>query len=160
TMFRGERTEREKPNDVCLGFSRDGFHWDRSNRRAFLPVSERVGAWNWANVQSAGGCCLVMGDRLYFYVSGRQGVPGTNYPRVSRRGVAAPRRGGFASMDRLPSPARVERINDGIPAGTLTTRPVTFSGEHLFVNANVQGAELRVEVLDREGRVIPPYAAG
>ena len=29
------------------------------------------GDWNWGNVQSAGGCCLIVGDQLYFYVSGR-----------------------------------------------------------------------------------------
>ena len=53
TIFRGERPEREKPNDVCIGYSRDGFHWSRPDREAFLPVSEQVGDWNWANVQSA-----------------------------------------------------------------------------------------------------------
>src|SRR5262249_30298475 len=29
TIFRGEGTDREKPNDLCTGFSRDGFHWAR-----------------------------------------------------------------------------------------------------------------------------------
>jgi hypothetical protein len=159
TMFRGERTEREKPNDVCIGFSRDGFHWDRSNRRAFLTVSERVGAWNWANVQSAGGCCVIVGDRLHFYVSGRQGVPGTNAPGNCSTGLATLRRDGFASMDREAPPGRVERVTSAVPPGTLTTRPVTFGGEHLFVNASVAGAELRVELLDREGRTIAPFIA-
>jgi hypothetical protein len=158
TMFRGERTEREKPNDVCIGFSRDGFHWDRGNRSAFLPVSEHVGAWNWANVQSAGGACLVVGDRLHFYVSGRQGVPGTNAPGICSTGLATLRRDGFASMER-GSPGRVERVSELTPPGTLVTRPVTFEGQYLFVNANAAGAELRVDVLDREGRVIEPYAA-
>ena len=94
TIFRGERGDREKPNDVCVGYSRDGFHWHRPDRRAFLPVSEHVGDWNWANVQSAGGCCLVVGDQLHFYVSGRRGVPGTNDPGSlqHRPGDAAPRR--------------------------------------------------------------------
>lgn len=159
TIYRGERTEREKPNDVCVGFSRDGFHWDRTNRRAFLPVSEQVGAWNWANVQSAGGCCLVVGDQLYFYISGRQGVPGTNAPGVCSTGLATLRRDGFASMQRPASPGRVERISASAPPGTLTTRPVTFSGSYLLVNANAAGAELRVDVLDREGRPIAPYTA-
>src|SRR5262245_9557191 len=97
-MWRGERYEREKPNDICVGFSRDGFHWDRPERRPFISVSEQVGAWNWANVQSAGGCCLVVGDRLFFYVSGRKGVPGTADPGVCSTGLATLRRDGFASM--------------------------------------------------------------
>ena len=93
TIFRGERTNREKPNDVCIGFSRDGFHFDRTSRRPFFGVDEHVGSWNWANVQSAGGCCLILGDRLYFYVSGRKGVPGTSDPGVCshRAGDAATR---------------------------------------------------------------------
>ena len=106
-MFRGERPEREKPNDICLGFSRDGFHWDRTWREPFISVSERQGDWNWGNVQSAGGCCLVVGDQLYFYVSGRTGVPGSNFPGTCSTGLATLRRDGFASVtDRWPPGAR------------------------------------------------------
>jgi len=47
--------DRAKPNEVCVGFSRDGFHWHRPDREAFIPVSENYGDWNWGNVQSAGG---------------------------------------------------------------------------------------------------------
>jgi hypothetical protein len=158
TIFRGERDEREKPNDVCVGFSRDGFHWDRADRRAFLEVSEHVGAWNWANVQSAGGCCLVVGDRLHFYISGRRGVPGTNAPGVCSTGLATMRRDGFASMDDGPA-GSVQRIGPGVMPRTLTTRPVRFSGSHLFVNVDASAGELRTEVLDQEGRALPQFAS-
>ena len=159
TIFRGERNEREKPNDVCVGFSRDGFHWDRPDRRAFLPVSEHVGDWNWANVQSAGGTCLVVGDQLYFYVSGRRGVPGSGAPGVCSTGLAILRRDGFASMDRAPSSSGIERLDPSIEPGTLTTRPVRFSGRHLFVNLDAPAGALRVEVLDREARLLPEFSA-
>ena len=150
TMYRGERPEREKPNDVCVAFSRDGFHWSRDSREPFLPVSEQTGAWNWSNVQSAGGGCLVVGDRLYFYVSGRQGIPGTQMPGECTTGLATLRRDGFASLsDRWP--AGVPRVRTGGPAA-ITTRPVRFSGQHLFVNARAFGS-ISVEVLDRSGRV-------
>jgi hypothetical protein len=157
TIFRGERGDREKPNDVCVGFSRDGFHWDRPDRRAFLGVSEDVGAWNWANVQSAGGCCLIVGDRLHFYVSGRRGVPGTNDPGTCTTGLATLRRDGFASMDAPPSTGRVQRLLDTAPAGTLLTRPIQFSGRHLFVNLDARDGELRVEALDRGGAALPGF---
>jgi hypothetical protein len=159
TIFRGERTEREKPNDVCVGFSRDGFHWDRPDRRPFLPVSERVGDWNWANVQSAGGGCLVVGDRLHFYCSGRRGVPGSNDPGICSTGLATLRRDGFASMGSPASPSGVTRLEPSPAADTLITRPVTFSGKYLFVNLEAPDGALRVEVLDRGGKVIPAYAA-
>jgi hypothetical protein len=157
TIFRGERTDREKPNEVCVGFSRDGFHWSRPDRRAFLPVSAQIGDWNWANVQSAGGGCLVVGDKLYFYVSGRRGYPGTSSPGTCSTGLAMLRRDGFASMDHPTPRDAVERVLPTPGAGVLVTRPVRFSGRHLFVNINAPAGDLRVEVLDREGQVLPGY---
>lgn len=154
SIWRGEPGDREKINEVTLAFSRDGFHWSRESRDAFLPVSEQHGAWNWANVQSAGGGCLIVGDQLFFYCSGRQGVPGSAAPGVCTTGLATLRRDGFASMEWLPEEDAARRV---APEGILTTRPVTFTGAHLFVNADTSGGELRVEVLDENGRVIPPF---
>jgi hypothetical protein len=148
SIWYGQPSDRPKPNQVCVGFSRDGFHWDRLTHLPFIPVSEQQGDWYWGNVQSAGGCCLVVGDRLYFYVSGRAGVPGTSGSGVCSTGLATLRRDGFASMDAGP---------DG---GTLTTRPAVFSGNHFFVNVDDPEGELRVEVLDAAGQVVAPFSAG
>jgi hypothetical protein len=156
SIWRGEPAEREKINEICLGYSRDGFHWSRPDRQAFIGVSDHVGDWNWANVQSAGGGCVVVGDHLYFYVSGRSGVPGTNGPGRSSTGLAVIRRDGFASMERLPGDTRVRPASLG-PDATLTTRPIRFSGSHLFVNADLTRGDLRAEVLDVDGRVIAPF---
>ena len=146
TIWRGQPADRAKPNEVCVGFSRDGFHWHRPDRRAFIPVSEHYGDWNWGNVQSAGGGCLVVGDELYFYVSARAGIQGSRSSGVSTTGLATLRRDGFASLDADQT------------EGTLTTRPLRFQGHYLFVNAGVDGGELRAEVLDAEGRVIGPFS--
>ena len=155
-IFRGESSDREKPNDLCVGFSRDGFHWSRPSHASFIGVSERQGDWNWANVQSAGGVCIVAGDRLHFYVSGRAGVPGTSLPGRCSTGLATLRRDGFASLtDRWPAAAT--RPVTRHPSAVIT-RPVRFSGTHAFVNANVEGS-LRVELLDRAGRTIPGFSA-
>jgi hypothetical protein len=145
SIWRGQPLDRAKPNEICVGFSRDGFHWHRPDRTAFIPVSERQGDWNWGNVQSAGGCCLIVGDKLYFYVSGRSGVPGSPSSGTSSTGLAMLRRDGFASMDA------------GKAGGTLTTRPVTFSGSHLFVNAEAENGEVRAEILDETGAAIPQF---
>ena len=155
-IFHGESSDREKPNDLCVGFSRDGFHWSRPSRPAFIGVSERQGDWNWANVQSAGGVCLVAGDRLHFYVSGRAGIPGTSLPGRCSTGLATLRRDGFASVTDV-WPAGMTRPVMRFPS-TLITRPVTFSGAHGFVNADIAGS-LRVELLDRDGRAIPGFTA-
>jgi hypothetical protein len=158
TVWRGETNTREKINEVTVGFSRDGFHWSRPDRQALLPVSDREGDWNWANVQSAGGCCLVVGDWLYFYVSGRSGRPGTDLPGTCSTGLATLRRDGFVSMDRgrAGSPRRI--VGRVAQAGDLITRPVSFTGRHLFVNVDPAEGELRAEILDRDGRAIPAFA--
>jgi len=145
TIWRGQPADRAKPNEVCVGFSRDGFHWDRPDREAFIPVSEHQGDWNWGNVQSAGGGCLVVGDELYFYVSGRAGIPGSRSSGVCTTALATLRRDGFVSYDAGPA------------EGVLTTRPVRFNARYLFVNADVDQGELRAEVLDADGQVVAPF---
>jgi hypothetical protein len=137
---------RPKPNEVFVGFSRDGFHWHRPHREPFIPVSDIPGAWNYGNVQSTGGVCLVNGDRLLFYVSGRQGIPGTDRPGVCATGLATLRRDGFAALEAGP-----ERKS-------VTTRRLRFGGKYMFVNAAVPDGELRVEVLDADRRPIEPFS--
>jgi hypothetical protein len=146
TIWRGQPADRAKPNEICVGFSRDGFHWHRPDRRAFIPVSEKQGEWNWGNVQSSGGCCLVVGDRLYFYVSARAGVPGSRHSGVCSTGLATLRRDGFVSLDA------------GATEGAVTTRVIRFQGKHLFVNADVADGELRAEVLNELGEVVSPFS--
>jgi hypothetical protein len=128
------RLKIQKRNEVLVGFSRDGFHWHRPDRTRFLTVNQTEGAWNWGNVQSVGGCCLVVKDKLYFYVSGRMNGDGF-WDGNCHTGLAVMRRDGFASMDAGRNP------------GTLTTRPVTFKGKYLFVNVDNPNGQLHVEVL-------------
>ena len=147
TIWRGQPKDRAKPNEVCIGYSRDGFHWTRPDRRPFCPVSEKEGDWNWGNVQSTGGCCQIVGDQLYFFVSGRQGVKGTKADGRCTMSLATLRRDGFSSMDA------------GAGGGSLTTRALRFSGGHLFVNVAAPQGELRAEVLDGAGKVIAPFTS-
>ena len=134
----------EKINNLCIGFSRDGFHWDRPSRQPILAVSDDLSAWNAANIQSVGGCFLVQDDQLHLYASGRGGFTEES-PRRLRTGLATLRRDGFASMDA------------GEEAGSLTTRPVLFHGTQLFVNLDAPEGKLLVEVLGADSKVIAPF---
>lgn len=147
-----EPTGMPKITELSLAYSRDGFHWHRPDRRAFIPCRREQGSWEYGYVQSVGGVCLIEGDRLRFYYTAFAGDPSKrNKPNGmyanGATGIAALRRDGFASMQ-----AR-------LPNALLTTRPVKFSGEYLFVNAATAGGNLRVECLDEQGGVIPPFTA-
>ena len=85
-------------------------------------MSETQGDWNWGNVQSAGGGCLVVGEKLYFYVSGRQRTGQFRDGRGST-GLGILRRDGFASLDA------------GQAGGTLTTDLGAFSGDGMRAGA-------------------------
>jgi hypothetical protein len=136
--------------EMGVGFSRDGFQWERPTRgfgpTAFLPASNRADAWDGYNTQSAGGCVLVVGDQLRFYFSGRSKKhyePWLETP--SATGLAILRRDGFYSMDA------------GASEAVLTTRTVRFSGNRLFVNVNNPGGGLKAEVLDQNNAAIGAF---
>jgi len=136
----------QKRNDILLGFSRDGFHWDRPYRGRFISSTWDESNWRYGNVQSVAGGPLVVGDKLYFYFSGRAKPQGDNWDADAATGLATLRRDGFASMDA------------GSNTETLTTSPVTFQGKYLFVNVDCPKGELKVEVLNEDGEVIEPFA--
>lgn len=150
-------------NDVCLAvgipkttelktsFSRDGFHWDRPNRDAFIPATRTAGSWDRGYVQSVGGICNIVGDQLWFYYIGFKGdesMAGQGYGMHSHgaTGIAVLRRDGFASMS---------TSNEG----SLTTRPVIFKGKYLFVNVDCPNGKLSVDILDEKNNVINNFSA-
>lgn len=134
-----------KLTDLELGFSRDGFHWHRPDRRGFIRGERTRGAWDRAYLHSTTGVFLVHGDRLVFpycAYSGDAGQQRRNLYGGGAIGLASLRRDGFASMEAEAKPA------------ALTTRPLLFSGKHLFINVDNPSGELQVEVLDQSGRVV------
>ncbi|NOU66074.1 glycosyl hydrolase family 32 [Paenibacillus sp. LMG 31461] len=137
-----------KLTDLTLGYSRDGFHWDRPDRNAFLAASREEGNWERGYLHSTTGVFMTVGDKLIFPYCGYSGIA----PDGSRGayqggsiGLAFLRRDGFASM------------NAEEEVGTLTTRPVCFQGKQLKVNVDCPLGVLRVEVLDEDGKPIEPF---
>ena len=142
-----------KITDLNLATSRDGFHWHRPDREAFIASTRRSGDWDRGYVQSVGGVCLIVGEELWFYYSGFQGDPANHHKDWMLNGMYA---NGSTGIARLRRDGFVS-LNASEAGGTLTTRPVVFQGQHLFVNADVPQGRLRVEVLDSEGAVIGPF---
>jgi predicted neuraminidase len=132
--------------DLELGFSRDGFHWDRGDRSGFIVGSRAEGAWDRGYLHSPAGVFVVSGDQLIFPYSAFSGVAPSGARGMytgGSIGIATLRRDGFASMCA------------GGKEETLLTRPVSFSGKHLFVNVNNPDGALAVEVCSEQGEPLP-----
>lgn len=129
----------QKRNEVLIGWSKDGFTWNRKNKSRFLPVSSDPNAWNAGNVQSTAGGPLIVGDSLYFYVSGRY----NNKPRYDSNfsaGLAMIRRDGFTSI----------HANEG--EGYILACEKMIDNQYLFVNIDVANEKglFQCEILDEK----------
>lgn len=143
-----------KLTELQLAFSRDGFHWDRSNCQAFIPGEpHKKESWERAYIHSIGGVCNIVGDQLYFYYTAFRGNEANKNPNShwngmyadASMGLAVLRRDGFASMETEAE-------------GILMTRPLTFTGKYLFLNAAAAQGRVYVEICDTEGRPIAGYS--
>jgi len=138
-----------KLTELKLGFSRDGFHWQRPDRRPFISAARKKGTWDRAYLHGTNGVCLVIGDRIWFPYCGYSGEApdgATGMYTGASIGMAYLRRDGFASMEA------------GKKQATLLTRPLIFSGSFLFVNVDCPTGSLKVEILDEHNRVIPSFS--
>ncbi len=150
----GEACGMPKLTELVLASSRDGFHWHRPDRRAFIGARREPGSWEYGYVESTGGVLLVVGDELWFYYSAYAGDPSRiNVPWSANGmysnaalGLAKLRRDGFASMQAH------------FPDATLTTRPLIFTGKHLFINANTAGSMLKVECLGEDNKAVEGFS--
>ena len=143
-----EERRTPKITELKLGFSRDGFHWDRPDRAPFIGATRRAGDWNRAYLHSTTGVCFVVGDWLLFPYTGTSGSSPSGFKGMYSGmsiGLAVLRRDGFASMESGPG------------EGSLTTRPLLFTGERLFVNVDCPKGSLTVEILDRNDVPVEPF---
>ena len=145
-----------KQVEVELTASRDGRHWTRVCRgQRFLPLG-KPDAWD-ADYLTPGrpGDPILVDGKLWFYYWGAirperfktMGWP--NARNDMHIGLATLRRDGFVSL------------NAGEAPGQVVTRPLTFRGGKLLVNAEVApGGYVKAELRDRSGKPVQPYAFG
>lgn len=146
-----ERRDQPGPKltQIKLGYSRDGFHFARPDRKPFIAASQRDGAPDNAYLRAAGGGCVIMGDKLHFYYSGASGITPDGQRTLYAGGcqnLATLRRDGFVSLESWGR------------TGRIVTRPVVFEGAHLFVNADASRGRIRAALLDLQGGIIQPWS--
>jgi len=131
--------------DVQLVHSRDGRHWHRCSDRS--PVIH-LGPHPY-DAGSIFGLCnapVIVGDEMWMYYTAVTTPHGGLPPERSQSvALASWRIDGLASLQSKEKPGTVE-THDFIP-----------EGQRLFVNANVGGGRLMVEVLDTAGKTLAGY---
>lgn len=158
-----ERHGMPKITEIQFAYSRDGFHWSRPDRRAAIRAERWASdKWDRGYVQPLSNLCVIRDEKLWFYYGAfggdptrlrRSGTgPGTGNGSMNgmydngAMGCAVLRRDGFVGL-------KAEA------AGEVLTRPVRFSGRHLFVNVDAPQGALRAEALDAAGAVVPGFSA-
>lgn len=136
-----------------LAVSRDGIHWERPDRRPYLPMGLPDEWDRWLQMMGVG--MVRRGSYLYQYYwsSGRTHDSGILRPEYDRSiptrsaiGAVRQRLDGFISAD------------FAYAGGTLTTPPMIFSGSELRLNVDTGGmGTLFVELRDPQGQPIPGF---
>jgi len=127
-------------SDAVLLTSRGGTRYDRTFREAFLRPG--IGLQNWVSRSNYPALNVVRTGpaEMSFYVNQNYAQPTAALHRYSLR------LDGFASL------------RAGFGGGTLTTRPVRFTGNALEVNYGTSAAGgLRVELLGEDGEALPGF---
>ncbi|MBH05775.1 MAG: hypothetical protein CMJ20_05585 [Phycisphaeraceae bacterium] len=148
-----ERTEHHS-NNIELDCSRDAKVWTRvAAGEPFMGFNPRHDTWDASKVRPFS--ILEVGDEIWIYYGGKPTALETENPDLPKShhsdnaiGLATLKRDRFVSI----------QARDQV--GMLQTRPLTFRGTRLHVNADVaDGGELKVAVVNRDGQVVPDYGA-
>jgi len=144
-MFYGLPTQGNL--EIQLAISRDGKKFTRVQpREAFIPEG-KIGDWDRFNISL--GCMppVAVGDEFWFYYGGRAYRHGPykgkdSGPNAISIGLAKIKRGRFVSLEA------------SFDSGTVLTKPLSFDGSQLFINANAAYGSIRVTLLDEQGKNI------
>jgi len=149
------------PEEVQLAVSRDLVQWHRPFRTPLI-ASGKQGQWD-CGYHTTASSAIRVGDEIWLYYGGANYTHGTPalYRPTFEDGQPTGRGHRFTGsiglvtwkLDRFVS---VDGPADG---GTITTVPVTFSGNRLEINAAVKSAgQVVVELLDAVGRPLDGFS--
>jgi hypothetical protein len=130
------------PGQSDIGFlsSRDGVHWDRTFREAWIRPGLDAKNWHERSLEFGWGIVETGPAELSMYMDENVRTDTARIRRVTLRPD------GFVSVNAPDS------------GGELTTVPLTFAGTRLFLNYSTSAAgSVRVELLDAAGRPLPGH---
>ncbi len=137
------------PIEIQLATSRDGIHWDRSFRSAYVPMG-LTSEWDrWLNMIGHG--MIHQGDSILMYYWGSSRLHDSLYLRpelADKQVIKGPHALGILRQ-RLDGFISIDADHRG---GEFTTPPLVFHGNRLFINHNCGASgTLFVEIQDVNG---------
>jgi len=143
------------PIEIQMAVSRDGIHWRRIDRSAYVD-SGLTDEWDrWLNMIGRG--IVVRGSYVYQYYWGSTRLHDSLFLRPELEKIDFPRGCGLGALR--------QRLDGFISAnvdyrgGSITTGPITFSGNRLKLNHNCGAmGTIFVELRDLNDRPIPGYS--
>lgn len=129
--------------DCQLAYSRDGWHFQRGLREAFMPNTDPG--------HPGAGClqptCMIFDEEVIrIYASSARHEHGIMLPGDGAILLYTLRRDGFVYLE------------DTGGSGVIGTRPLLWEGGTLTLNALAPDGEVRVQVTDSRGVVLPGYS--
>jgi hypothetical protein len=139
TLTPGQSAD-DGPIDVQLATSADGRTWHRTQPRVTVIPRGAPGSFDGGAILGVTSTCVHVGDETWVYYTGLTTTHGGAIPAKRLAiGRAEWRRHGFVSLD----------------AGRIETKLVQLGTPALVVNADASRGELRVTLLEADGRPIP-----
>ncbi|HOS44396.1 MAG TPA: hypothetical protein PK794_11930 [Armatimonadota bacterium] len=124
-------------SDAVFMTSRDGVHWDRTFREAWVRPGRDERNWTQRSNMTAWGIAETAPDEFSLYISEHYSWPDNRLRRMTVR------RHGFAA------------VHGGVPGGEMVTRAFTFTGARLHLNyATSAAGSLRCELQQADGTPI------
>jgi hypothetical protein len=148
--------------DTQFGASRDGIHWERYDRRPFVPLGMK-GEFDWASARMIYGIVPdVVGMEMYMYYRASDWLHGWDRDERNKRLLTA---AGLGADQDIAVISRLVSRRDGFVSvrtpytgGEFTTPLLRFTGSRLALNIDTSATGIgRVEILDEKDAPIDGY---
>lgn len=164
TQFSKDCPTNAGPLDTHFASSRDGIHWERYDRRAFVPIGMK-GDFDCHTARMIHGLIPdTKGREMFMYYRGSDWLHGWDRDDRNRKILTDV---GLAATQDITVLSRVVLRRDGFVSvqadyagGEFTTPPLRFSGSKLALNIDTAAVgTMRVEVIGEDGQPAPGFAS-
>jgi hypothetical protein len=155
-----DRATRGGVVDVELATSRDGFHWERPFRKPLWLARSTGRDFDSGSIFLAAQPIVLETEiRFYYGAYGQGATGGTDYNFASGIGMASMPRDRFAGLQPLARSDQPILKHPLENVGQVTLKPITIGRScSIEVNADASTGEIRVEVLDGDGKRVQGFS--